>query len=67
MESIISKTKDLGIEYEAFILNELCYYCGGFCNAFHCDELLRICRLPKLLISSDTSSLRKREFFKAPE
>ena len=34
------------IEYEAFVLNELCHFSGGFCNSLHCDELGHLCRVP---------------------
>ena len=34
------------IEYEAFLLNERCYYTGALCNSLHCDELPAICKLP---------------------
>jgi putative protease len=33
-------------EFEAFILNERCFFSGAFCNTFHCDELLNICSIP---------------------
>lgn len=32
--------------YEAFFMNELCHYTGGFCNSLHCDEMVHLCRLP---------------------
>lgn len=51
MKQIVHNTKKYDLEYEAFILNELCFYSGAFCNAFHCDELLRICRLPRRLVN----------------
>lgn len=33
-------------EYEAFILNEMCYFTGAYCNSLHCDELCHICHVP---------------------
>lgn len=35
-----------GIEYEAFILNERCFYTGAMCNSLHCDEFEHLCRVP---------------------
>ena len=35
-----------GLEFEAFVLNELCQFTGAFCNSFHCDELGHLCRVP---------------------
>ena len=35
-----------GIEYEAFVLNERCYYTGAMCNSLHCDELPHLCKIP---------------------
>ena len=34
------------MEYEAFVLNELCQFSGSFCNSLHCDELGHLCRVP---------------------
>ena len=34
------------MEYEAFVLNELCQFSGSFCNSLHCDELTHLCRVP---------------------
>ena len=44
MQKII-KNND-AVEYEAFLLNEMCHFDGGYCNTFHCDELAPVCRLP---------------------
>lgn len=33
-------------EYEAFMLNERCYYTGAYCFSLHCDEMPHICKLP---------------------
>lgn len=38
-----------GIEYEAFILNERCYYTGAMCNSLHADEMPHICKLPYVI------------------
>lgn len=64
MKKIIEKTSNLNLEYEAFILNELCYYSSGMCNAYHCDELLRICRLPKKLVSRNNDVVSEENFSK---
>ena len=45
MKSCISNLKK-NIEYEAFVLNALCHFSGGFCNSLHCDELGHLCRVP---------------------
>ena len=34
------------MEYEAFVLNELCQFSGSFCNSLHCDEMGYLCRVP---------------------
>lgn len=34
------------LEYEAFVLNELCQFSGAFCNSLHCDEMGYLCRVP---------------------
>ena len=34
------------LEYEAFILNEMCHYSGAFCSSLHCDTLDPLCRVP---------------------
>lgn len=34
-------------EYEAFILNSLCRYSGGYCNSIHCDNLPATCAIPR--------------------
>lgn len=44
MAKIIDKEPEL--EYEAFMLNELCHFHGAFCSTFHCDELCHMCLLP---------------------
>lgn len=40
------KNKNLGLEYEAFVLNERCHYTGAFCSSFHCDEMIHLCEMP---------------------
>lgn len=37
---------DAPMEFEAFALNELCHFDGGYCQSLHCDELTHSCRLP---------------------
>ena len=44
MKALISTHPAL--EYEAFILNEKCYYTGAYCNSLHCDEMGHLCRVP---------------------
>ncbi len=46
IQSCIKNCKDKNMEFEAFMLNELCPYTGAFCGSWHCDELLHICKLP---------------------
>lgn len=36
----------VAMEYEAFVLNELCQFNGAYCHSLHCDELGHICRIP---------------------
>ena len=45
MESCITNNKEKSIEYEAFILNELCHYTGAFCSSLHCDEMSHLCKI----------------------
>lgn len=40
------KTWVPNLTYEAFVMNELCHFTGGFCNSLHCDEMSHICQLP---------------------
>lgn len=37
---------EAGMEFEAFILNEMCQFTGAFCNSLHCDEMGYLCRVP---------------------
>lgn len=50
MRSCIDDNKVKGLEYEAFLLNEMCHYTGGYCNSLHCDELAHMCRVPYKLV-----------------
>lgn len=34
------------LEYEAFALNELCHFHGGYCGTIHCDMMDHMCREP---------------------
>lgn len=34
------------MEYEAFLLNEMCHFNGAWCQSLHCDELGHLCRVP---------------------
>ena len=33
------------MEFEAFVLNEMCQFTGAFCNSLHCDEMGYLCRV----------------------
>ena len=44
------KYPEYPLEYEAFVLNEMCHFTGAFCSSLHCDELAPACRLPYRLI-----------------
>jgi len=55
MKSCISNSGVLNKEYEAFILNALCQFSGGFCNALHCDELQPICSMPQKISKTNGS------------
>ena len=37
-------TKRAPIEYEAFLMNEMCRFSGMFCDSLHCDEMPPVCR-----------------------
>lgn len=56
MEKIIYNNDNKDTEYEAFILNELCPYTGGYCNSFHCDELNMICSISSKLYRTNKNS-----------
>jgi len=44
------------LEYEAFVLNEMCHYSGAFCASLHCDEMEPICRVPYRCYGPDCRS-----------
>jgi len=46
MASCIKSNTKMNLEYEAFVLNELCTYSGAFCNSIHCEELENACSIP---------------------
>lgn len=46
IEDMESCIKASNMQYEAFILNELCHYTGAFCSSLHCDELSHLCKIP---------------------
>lgn len=51
-----------GREYEAFVLNERCYYTGAMCHSLHCDELPPLCRVSCVVGGVEGSAqLRERE------
>lgn len=45
------KKQNPKLEFEAFFLNEMCHYTGGFCNSLHCDEMVHLCQLPYRFVS----------------
>ena len=55
------------MEFEAFILNELCQFTGAFCNSLHCDEMGYLCRVPYRLgtvkQNGQQAETMEREFF----
>lgn len=61
MEACISSNKVKNLEYEAFILNEICHYTGAFCNSLHCDEMIHLCKMPYNLskISKNASNFEE--------
>lgn len=46
----VAGKRSMTLEFEAFFLNEMCHYTGGFCNSLHCDELVHLCHLPYELV-----------------
>lgn len=44
MKACVSTQPEL--EYEAFVLNEMCHFHGAFCSSLHCDELPHACLIP---------------------
>lgn len=46
IESDIRAASMQPMEFEAFVLNELCQFTGAFCNSLHCDEMGHLCRVP---------------------
>ena len=48
MKRVVENGRQQGktLEYEAFVLNELCQFSGAFCNSLHCDEMGYLCRVP---------------------
>lgn len=49
MKNCIFKNGNMGLQYEAFILNEKCHYSGAYCNSLHCDEMVHLCKVPYVL------------------
>ncbi len=39
-------SKNTTMEFEAFLLNEMCEFSGCYCNTLHCDEFAPACRIP---------------------
>ena len=56
MQSVIASQREVekqagirpeaGMEFEAFVLNEMCQFTGAFCNSLHCDEMGYLCKVP---------------------
>lgn len=50
MRDMIRRERELypeaPMEYEAFAMNEMCHYHGGFCHTVHCDALAPMCHVP---------------------
>ena len=46
--------KSAPMEYEAFLLNEMCEFSGCYCNTLHCDEFAPACRIPYRMESGKT-------------
>ena len=44
------------LQYEAFILNEMCHYSGAYCSSLHCDILEPMCRVPYRCFGPDCRS-----------
>ncbi len=57
----------VSLEYEAFVLNELCQFSGSFCNSFHCDEMGYLCTVMYWLGSVDESGARIPKMAAVPE
>ena len=49
------------MEYEAFVLNELCQFNGAYCHSLHCDELGHICRIPYELGTLESRANEKEQ------
>lgn len=64
MEAMIRTMKESKItEYEAFFLNEMCHFHGGFCHSFHCDEFCHMCMLPYKLEGAKVKDIKAAEDF----
>ena len=55
IKSIIHKS-NLNVEFEAFVLNDICYYSGALCNSFHCDEFGSFCGIPHMTFKNNPNS-----------
>lgn len=55
MKTCIATAKNVSFanSFEAFFLNEMCHFTGGFCNSLHCDELVHLCQLPYKVLPED--------------
>lgn len=50
-----------GREFEAFILNERCYYTGAMCNSMHADEFPPLCRVQGKIVGVNEGMAEIRE------
>ena len=48
------------MEWEAFVLNELCQFNGSFCNSLHCDEVGHLCRVPYQVVRECKGGMIKK-------
>ncbi len=55
------------LEYEAFVLNEMCHFHGAFCSSLHCDELPHACLIPYRLGGVHSSLAYEEETPDTPE
>lgn len=56
IKSIIENSTNGIKEYEAFVLNDICYFSGALCNSFHCEELQNFCSIVHATVKNRTDS-----------
>lgn len=57
MELCIKNNLVENLQYEAFILNEMCHYSGAFCSSLHCDEMIHLCKIPYDLVKINNKAI----------